>query len=123
MQKRQSLSINSNDTSVSQSRQLESAIPPSKIAKLSSGEFVGIVADEPDCPITLKGFHAEIQNDRQALRKEEQGYHDIQPVRKIVPGQVQQNYLQVKNDIRDIIDSELQSLLDDPSKSWMIIKK
>lgn len=123
MQKRQSLSINSNDTSVSQSRQLENAIPPSKIAKLSSGEFVGIVADEPDCPIMLKGFHAEIQNDHQALKKEEQGYHDIQPVRKIVPGQVQQNYLQVKNDIRDIIDSELQILLNDPSRSWMIIKK
>ncbi|MFP5438958.1 MAG: TraM recognition domain-containing protein [Bacteroidia bacterium] len=123
MQRRQSLSINSNDTSVSQSRQLESAIPPSKIAKLSSGEFVGIVADEPDCPITPKGFHAEIQNDHQALKKEEQGYHDIQTVRKILPGQVQQNYLQVKNDIRDIIDSELQSLLEDPSRSWMIIKK
>jgi hypothetical protein len=43
MQNRESLSINSSDTSVSKSTQLEYAIPASKIAALSSGEFVGIV--------------------------------------------------------------------------------
>jgi len=47
MQDRESLSINSSDTSISLSKQLESAIPASKIAALSSGEFVGMVADEP----------------------------------------------------------------------------
>ncbi|WP_074961606.1 TraM recognition domain-containing protein [Flavobacterium akiainvivens] len=123
MQKRQSLSINSNDTSVSHSRQLDSAIPPSRIATMSSGEFVGIVADEPDCPIELKAFHAQIQNDHAALKAEETAYKDIEPVRKLLPGQVQQNYIQIKQDIRDIIDSEMRRLLDDPSLSWMIIKK
>ncbi|WP_116790855.1 conjugal transfer protein MobC [Flavobacterium psychrotrophum] len=123
MQKRQSLSINSNDVSVSNSRQLDSAIPPSKIAKLSSGEFVGIVADEPDRPIDLKGFHAEIQNDHEALKKEEQSYRDIEPVRKITVEQVQQSYLQVKQDIREVIDSEIHRLMNNPSLSWMIVKK
>ena len=47
MQDRESVSINSNDTSVSHSTQLEAAIPPAKIANLSSGEFVGAVADDP----------------------------------------------------------------------------
>lgn len=122
MQKRQSLSINSNDTS-SHSRQLDSAIPPSRIATMSSGEFVGIVADEPDCPIDLKAFHARIQNDHKALKAEEDGYKDIEPVRKLIPGQVQQNYLQIKQDIRDIIDSEMRRLMDDPALAWMIIKK
>jgi YWFCY protein/Type IV secretory system Conjugative DNA transfer len=123
MQRRQSLSINSNDTSVSHSRQLDSAIPQSKIATMSSGEFVGIVADEPDCPIELKAFHARIQNDHQALKKETDGYSEIEAVRKLLPGQVQQNYLQIKQDIKDIIDSEMRRLMDDPSLSWMIIKK
>ena len=123
MQKRQSLSINSNDTSVSHSRQLESAIPPSKISKLSSGEFVGVVADEPDCPIALKAFHAEIQNDHDGLKKEERAYRDIEPVRKITTGQVHHNYLQVKQDIRDIIDSEMRRFMSNPGLSWMIVKK
>jgi len=123
MQKRQSLSINSNDTSVSHSRQLENAIPPSKISKLSSGEFVGVVADEPECPIALKGFHAEIQNDHEGLKREELSYRDIEPVRKITQGQVQQNYLQVKQDIRDVIDSEMRRFMNNPSLSWMIVKK
>jgi hypothetical protein len=47
MQDRASYSINSADTSVSHSTQLESAIPRSKISALSSGEFVGMVADDP----------------------------------------------------------------------------
>jgi type IV secretory pathway TraG/TraD family ATPase VirD4 len=47
MQDRQSKSINSSDISISQSTQLDYAIPASKIASLSSGEFVGMVADNP----------------------------------------------------------------------------
>src|SRR6476660_7311407 len=45
MQDRTSLSINRNDTSISKSKQLDAAIPPSKISSLSSGQFVGMVAD------------------------------------------------------------------------------
>jgi type IV secretory pathway TraG/TraD family ATPase VirD4 len=41
MQDRASYSINSADTSISRSKQLEAAIPPSKIAALSSGESSG----------------------------------------------------------------------------------
>jgi type IV secretory pathway TraG/TraD family ATPase VirD4 len=48
MQDRESLSINRSDTSISRSKPLEIAIPPSKISALSSGEFVGMVADDPD---------------------------------------------------------------------------
>lgn len=71
MQDRESHSINSADTSISRSRQLESAIPPSKISALSSEEFVGMVADDPDCKIALKTFHCEILNDHEALKKEQ----------------------------------------------------
>ena len=49
LQDRESLSITSSDTSISRSRQLESAVPPSRISSLSSGEFVGMVADDPNC--------------------------------------------------------------------------
>src|ERR1700749_4380366 len=56
MQERQRITINSQDTSVNKSTQLDFAIPASKIATLSSGEFVGLVADNPDNKISLKVF-------------------------------------------------------------------
>ncbi|UCS95758.1 YWFCY domain-containing protein [Echinicola marina] len=123
MQDRESYSINSGDTSISRSKQLEAAIPPSKISGLSSGEFVGMVADNPDCRIDLKAFHCEIINDHQALKKEEQNYQDIEVVRKLDTSMVQRNYLQIKQDIQDIIQSEMERLLNDPGLSHLIIKK
>ena len=70
MQDRQSVSVNRTDTSISHSKQLDSAIPASKIAALSSGEFVGLVADNPDEKIKLKMFNAEIINDADKFNNE-----------------------------------------------------
>ncbi len=56
MQDRENLSINSADTSISRSKQLEAAVPPSKISALSSGEFVGMVADDPIEESSLNPF-------------------------------------------------------------------
>lgn len=107
VQQRESVSINRTDTSVSRSTQLEAAIPPSKIASLSSGEFVGMVADDPDQKITLKAFHAEVRNDHAAIRKEEQGYRPIPPVRNVTPEEIQRSYTKIKEDIRLIIRDRL----------------
>jgi hypothetical protein len=123
MQDRESLSINSNDTSISRSKQLESAIPASKIASLSSGEFVGMVADDPLSKIELKTFHCEIQNDHAAMQREEAGFKDIEPVRKIDQGMIQRNYEQVKQDVQEIIQSEIESLLADPARAHLVVRK
>lgn len=120
MQDRENYSINSGDTSISRSKQLEAAIPPSKISGLSSGEFVGMVADSPDCRIDLKAFHCEIINDHQALKKEEQNYQDIEVIRKLNTSMVQRNYFQIK---QDIIQSEMERLLNDPRLSHLIVRK
>jgi len=123
MQDRESLSINSNDTSISRSKQLDSAVPASKIASLSSGEFVGMVADDPISKIELKTFHCEIQNDHAALKKEEDAFMDIEPVRKIDQGIVQRNYEQVKQDVQEIIQSEIEALLADPARAHLVVRK
>lgn len=123
MQDRESLSINSNDTSISRSKQLESAIPPSKIATLSSGEFVGMVADDPNCKIELKAFHCEIANDHEALKREQDGYKDMELVRKLDADVVQRNYLQIKQDVRDIIESEIERILNDPGLECLVVGK
>lgn len=103
MQQRESVSINSSDTSVSKSSQLDMAVPPSKIAALSSGEFVGMVSDNPDQKIDLKVFHGEILNDHEGIRKEEEGYLEIPVVREIDTEVIQENYLRIKRDILDIV--------------------
>ncbi|PBJ05625.1 conjugal transfer protein MobC [Flavobacterium sp. ACN6] len=123
MQDRESISINSSDTSVSRSRQLEAAVPPSKISSLSSGEFVGMTADNPDCKMELKTFHSQIVNDHEALRKEELGYKDIPPVRKLDSGMIQQNYSQIKRDVQEIIYTEMDRLLNDPALKHLIVLK
>lgn len=48
IQDRQIVSINLNHTYISHCKQLHSAIPVSKISELLSGEFVGMVADNPN---------------------------------------------------------------------------
>ncbi|MFH7012375.1 conjugal transfer protein MobC [Flavobacterium sp. FlaQc-52] len=123
MQDRESLSINSGDTSISRSKQLESAVPPSKISGLSSGEFVGMVADDPDCKIELKTFHCEIVNDHEAIKKEEENYIEIPAVRKLDNAMIQRNYLQIKQDVQDIIHSEMEHLLGNPALSHLVIRK
>ncbi len=123
MQDRQSLSINSGDTSISRSKQLESAVPPSKISSLSSGEFVGMVADDPDCKIELKTFHCELLNDHESLKKEQNNYKEIAVIRKLDNTMIQRNYLQVKQDIHDIIHSEIERLLNNPGLAYLVVKK
>jgi hypothetical protein len=102
-QQKESVSINSQDTSVSRSTQLDFAIPASKIAGLSSGEFVGMVADDPTNKISLKVFHNEIQNDHDSIRNEELNYKPIPTVRDIDQAEVLRNYQQIKDDIKAIV--------------------
>ncbi|MBK0378551.1 conjugal transfer protein MobC [Mucilaginibacter segetis] len=103
-QQKESVTINSTDTSVSKSTQLDHAIPASTIASLSSGEFVGLVADDPAERISLKVFHNEIQNDHAAIQQEEMAYQAIPPVREIDQDMILENYQQIKQDIKNIVN-------------------
>ncbi|OOG76434.1 conjugal transfer protein MobC [Algoriphagus sp. A40] len=123
MQDRKSLSINTSDTSISKSKQLDSAVPPATISSLSSGEFVGLVADNPDCKLALKAFHSEFINDHAGLKKEQQGYLPIPQIRSISLSIVNRNYLQIKQEVKDIVNSEMERLMQNPAMKHLIIKK
>jgi DNA-binding transcriptional regulator YbjK len=110
MQDRQGVSVNRTDTSISHSKQLDSAIPASKIAALSSGEFVGLVADNPDEKIKLKMFHAEIINDADKLNEEVSQYNEIPVVSNVTQQQVLDNYYQVKMEVKRLIGEEVSKL-------------
>lgn len=123
MQDRQSLSINRTDTSISNSKQLDYAVPASTISSLSSGEFVGMVADDPDNKIDLKTFHSSIQNDHEAIKRETDGYKPLPVIRQINTSMVQANYLQIKQDIQDIVQAEMHRILNTPGLQHLIIRK
>ncbi|MEO6522798.1 MAG: conjugal transfer protein MobC [Mucilaginibacter sp.] len=110
MQDRTSLSINSSDTSTSKSTQLDYAVPAAKIAALSSGEFVGIVADNPEQKISLKMFHSEIQNDHAAIAKEEAAYQPIPVIAIVTDEDVLENYRKIKSDVQQLVTGELAKL-------------
>lgn len=112
MQDRQSLSINRNDTSISKSKQLESAVPASKIANFSSGEFAGVLADTPQQPMPLKAFHCMIQNDFDAVNREEKGYKPIPIIRDVTNMIVMKNFTTIKEEIEQIALSEMEKALE-----------
>lgn len=110
MQDRESKSISSSDTSISKSLQLEAAIPASKIVTLSSGEFVGILADNPGQKMNLKMFHSEIQNDHEAIKNEEDAYQTIPVIENVTVTDVEEVYRKIKAEVKDLVITELGKL-------------
>lgn len=82
-----------------------------------------MVADDPNERIQLKTFHNEILNDHSALRKEQQHDQPIPMVREVTPAMVQSNYLQIKQDVENLIMDRISDMINDPVKKTMIIKK
>jgi hypothetical protein len=123
LQDKESISINASDTSVSRSKQLEQAVPASVISGLSSGEFVGIVADNPDTVIELKAFHCKVVNDHKALENEVAAYQSIPQFKNVDNAIVQRNYQQIKQDVQNIIESEMEIILNDPARMNLVVNK
>lgn len=127
VQKRQSISINRNDTSSSISTQLDSLIPASKISTLSQGMFVGAVADNFGEKIEQKIFHAQIVVDTEKVAEETKNYKPIPQIRSFISeGKdnmdeiIDQNYRQIKLDVSIIIANELSRIAEDPELAHLI---
>lgn len=122
LQRRQSLSINRQETSTSISTQLDALIPASKIANLSQGTFVGAVSDNFGEEIEQKIFHAQIVVDNAAVAAETKTYRPIPIINRfrdadgndIMQQQIQRNYDKIKTDVMEIVEEELQRMKADP---------
>ncbi|WP_444660109.1 conjugal transfer protein MobC [Flavobacterium columnare] len=131
LQKRQSLSINRNDTSTSISTQLDSLIPASKISTLTQGVFVGAVSDNFDERIEQKIFHAEIVVDNDKVAAETKAYQKIPEILSFVDAQgedrmkheIEANYKQIKWDIVLVIESEMERIKNDPDLEYLVKKE
>ncbi|PZX57626.1 hypothetical protein LV84_01754 [Algoriphagus ratkowskyi] len=82
-----------------------------------------MVADNQDFKLTLKAFHSEIINYHKSLKKEQENYQPIPEIRKLDNIIVQRNYLQIKQDVQDIIQAEMGRLLNDQGQKHLLIKK
>jgi len=128
LQKRQSMTINRNDTSTSISTQLDSLIPPSKISTLTQGIFVGAVSDNFDERIEQKIFHAEIVVDNDKVVSETKDYQKIPEILSFVNNQgedtmkqvIDANYREIKQDVVQIIEKELERIKNDPDLQHLV---
>jgi hypothetical protein len=128
LQKRQSLTINRQDTSTSINTQLDSLIPASKIANLSQGMFVGSVADNIDEKIEQKIFHCQIVIDNEKVTKETLSYKPIPVItpfldehgNDIMQEQIGRNYNQIKSDVLQIIEEEKWRIKNDPELKHLL---
>jgi hypothetical protein len=123
MQDRTSWSYNNADVTVNQSSQLDASVPVATISSLSSGEFVGVMADDPAQRMELKAFHCELINDPEALEREQRSFVELPKVRDVDEKVIKENFVKVKQDVRDIYDDILQELENDPARAYLIVRK
>ena len=130
LQKRQSISINRQDVSTSINTQMDSLIPPSKISGLTQGMFVGSVSDNFTERIEQKIFHAEIVVDTDKVKQEESHYQPIPIINNFKDADgndcmkqaIQDNYNQIKEDVKQIIKDELERIANDENLKHLIQK-
>ncbi|NBL65608.1 TraM recognition domain-containing protein [Flavobacterium sp. NST-5] len=128
LQKRQSMTINRNDKSTSISTQLDSLIPASKISTLTQGMFVGSISDNFDERIDQKIFHAEIVVDNEKVAAETKVYQKIPEILSFtdehgtdnMKQEIETNYRQIKKDIVQVIEAELERIKNDPDLQHLI---
>jgi hypothetical protein len=123
MQDRKSFSVHGHDSSVTYSSQLDAAIPASRIASLSAGEFVGMVADSPGSRISLKAFCAEILPDPSEMDEDQQGSVALPLVSAVGPADVMEHFLRIKEESRDIIDQVIGRMTETPEMEGLILHK
>ena len=131
LQKRQSMTINRQDTSTSINTQMDSLIPASKISGLTQGMFVGAVSDNFDERIDQKIFHAEIVVDTEKVSKETKSYKPIPVITNFTDDNgndnmdqmVKENYINIKNDVKQIVKDELERIANDENLCHFLNKK
>jgi len=131
LQKRQSISINRQDVSTSINTQMDSLIPPSKISGLTQGMFVGSVSDNFNERIEQKIFHCEIVVDAEKVRREEKAYKKIPVITDFTDGDgndrmketVQANYRRIKEEVKQIVQEELERIANDENLKHLLQQK
>ncbi len=118
LQERQSRHTSAKGSSTATSTHLDPALPASRIATLSSGEMVGILADTPDQPLNRKLFHGRI-----LIPAEE----DMGPLPLLAhpptAETVDNHYWGIKREVRHMLDVLMDRIMTDPMLKHLVVTK
>lgn len=132
LQERRSVTFTHQDTNRTFNTQLDALIPASKISTLTQGMFVGAVSDNFGERIQQKIFHAEIVVDADKVAEEEKNYEPIPLItdfkdetedKSKMRAEIQRNYSQVKQDVKDIVVNEIERIKNDPILCHLLKKR
>jgi hypothetical protein len=105
LQDKATVSVNSYDTSVSKTQQWEAAVTPATVSGLSSGEFLGVVADEPGVELEMKAFHARLESGGGYERGEE-----LPVVKTVDREEVMVIFTGIKEDVHRLVAGEEEEM-------------
>jgi hypothetical protein len=121
---RSSVSTNSADTSVSFTPQWEEAITPATLSMLSSGEFVGVTADDPGVETGLKGFHARLVREggvgSSGAAVASGGLLVVNGV--IDEGELLRRFAEIRREMEALVDREFGKMMKDESKKGLVVR-
>jgi len=120
LQERQSVSTNSSDTSLSWSQQWEPSVCQATISALSSGEFLGIVTDDPDTPLELKAFHARLIR---AAEEDAPTPEELPVVQEVDATAIRENFDRVRSEVSMIISEVMERMMSDEQLAGFVIQK
>ncbi len=81
---------------------------------------MGILADNPDQTMPLKAFHCHIQNDVDTINAEEVKYRKMPKNKSITPLTIQNTYIEIKNDVVEIEEKEIERIKSDPNLAHLL---
>jgi len=116
---RTTISVNSNDVSTSKTEQPTEEISSATLANLSSGEFVGIVADDPDTKLELKGFHASFTRNTAGNASPAH----IPVIADVTAATIAENYQRIRKEVTALVKEELKRIVSDPVFKQFIVKR
>lgn len=115
VQRKQSINIQTDDTTHGITTELQPMVPAAKIGQLKSGEFVGVVAGDYGNEGDLKAFNAAVVIDEKSYKREQKAKElpdfsifatDGQSVEQVV----RENYLRIKAETKQLVEDELSRL-------------
>jgi hypothetical protein len=113
------VSINSSDTSVARSELSKESITTATLATLSSGEFVGVLADDPDTTLAIKNFHANLKkNPADSLPPTK-----LPIIASVDKDLLKENVNRIRSEIQQLVATETKRIMKDPALQKYIVKR
>ncbi len=115
VQRKQSINIQSEDTTHGITTELQPMVPAAKLARLKTGQFVGVVAGAHGQERDLKAFNAQVIIDDKAFKAEQKvkqlpDFSIFADKDGDVAEQVKSNYYRIKSETKQLIEDELARL-------------